>query len=108
MIAELKSKWLKALRSGRYKQGKSRLRQIANGKELHCCLGVLGRVMRVKWAEDAMYYSVKDNGVCHGVWLPTSLLKKVGLSNDEQGTLGGMNDGGYTFKEIADYIEKQL
>ena len=33
--------WVKRLTSGKYKQGTGFLRQRNNGKEFHCCLGVL-------------------------------------------------------------------
>ncbi len=32
--------WLAALKSGTYLQGREQLTQIADGKKLHCCLGV--------------------------------------------------------------------
>lgn len=38
MNRELKTKWLEALRSGKYKQGRSALRTI---QDEFCCLGVL-------------------------------------------------------------------
>lgn len=41
MNTEIKSKWVKALKSKKYKQGKGALKSYLNGKELHCCLGVL-------------------------------------------------------------------
>lgn len=44
MDQELKKKWVKALLSGRYKQGRSALYR---GHETYCCLGVLGVVCRV-------------------------------------------------------------
>lgn len=38
MNKEVKAKWVAALRSGEYKQGKGRLKNINNE---YCCLGVL-------------------------------------------------------------------
>ena len=43
MTPELKTKWIEALRSGKYEQGKHYLK--VNGK--FCCLGVLCEVMEV-------------------------------------------------------------
>lgn len=46
MNPEIKQKWITALRSGDYKQGKYRLKQEANGETCHCCLGVLAEMVR--------------------------------------------------------------
>jgi hypothetical protein len=45
MNAEVKKKWLAALRSGKYKQGKYTLRTEDNE---FCCLGVLCEVARIE------------------------------------------------------------
>lgn len=37
----IKSEWLEALKSGKYIQGTTSLRNIENGITKHCCLGVL-------------------------------------------------------------------
>lgn len=39
---EIKDNWLKALKSGKYKQGFGKLTTIVNGEIRHCCIGVLG------------------------------------------------------------------
>jgi hypothetical protein len=42
MKKEIAKKWVKALRSGKYKQGKGYLKQFTTKNEpRHCCLGVL-------------------------------------------------------------------
>ena len=42
MKAEIAKKWVKALRSGRYQQGKQALKvKSKRGITRHCCLGVL-------------------------------------------------------------------
>ena len=46
MNPKVKKKWLKALRSGKYKQGKERLRETTEGKQEYCCLGVLSDIHR--------------------------------------------------------------
>lgn len=52
MKKEIRNKWLKALRSGKFKQGQGALRTVGTG---HCCLGVLCEVYR------------QDTG--NGVWV---------------------------------------
>ncbi|NBQ68164.1 MAG: hypothetical protein EBU46_04735, partial [Nitrosomonadaceae bacterium] len=48
MKAEIKQRWLNALRSGKYKQGEGSLRQLDNeGKPQYCCLGVLCDLHRI-------------------------------------------------------------
>lgn len=57
MEAGLKRRWLVALRSGRYKQGRQWLR--ADGK--YCCLGVLCNVVAPRrWS-----YSLMEGGNVH-------------------------------------------
>ena len=53
MNKQLKSKWIKALRSGKYKQGFGRLKQRndTNHRPEYCCLGVLRELMPVEYQE---------------------------------------------------------
>ncbi len=42
MNQEIKDQWVKALKSGEYKQGYGKLAvKMSNGQQKHCCLGVL-------------------------------------------------------------------
>jgi len=41
MKAEIRDAWADALESGEYEQGIGSLTSVVNGKEQHCCLGVL-------------------------------------------------------------------
>lgn len=92
MKADLKKKWIRALRSGKYTQGYGRLEN--NG--VFCCLGVLCKVAGVK------YYG-------HDAVAPSKLL-----DTSLQNILIDMNDGTksknsrHTFNEIADWIEKEV
>ena len=45
MNQEIKEKWLEALRSGKYKQGFTRLKQ----NNRYCCLGVLCSLLPGDW-----------------------------------------------------------
>jgi len=45
MDAEIKAKWIAALRSGEYQQGSGALKiEHHNGTVEHCCLGVLAEL----------------------------------------------------------------
>lgn len=102
MDTELKTKWLEALRSGKYKQGKHLLRSV---HDQFCCLGVLCDVIDpTLWTRDGERRYSYDG---YAAVLPTSIerLAKIGRRTD---TLIAMNDSGKPFTEIADYIEKEL
>jgi hypothetical protein len=95
MDAELKAKWVAALRGGEYEQGRWHLRE--NRK--FCCMGVLCDVADPSlWNRDGAY---ADGG--HG-FPPAELLKYPTASK-----LASLNDRErWTFAEIADYIEVYL
>lgn len=101
MSPELKAKWIVALRSGEYKQGRKRLRHMGR----FCCLGVLCEVMEIPRAGNgyANNYYVAETS------LRPSWRKRAGFAQSVEETLADMNDTeGKTFAEIADYIEKKL
>lgn len=97
---EFKKKWIDALRSGEYKQGKCSL--YADGA--YCCLGVAGIL----------------NGLSHKEMLNKSnagdeiytKVTPIRLDENTMNTLIGMNDGTdeeqKSFNEIADYIQENL
>lgn len=101
MKREWKEKWLEALRSGRYQQGRSALRRT-NGTM--CCLGVLcDLVDPSRWGEpgSAGLIPFGDSDVLG--YPPPSVLEETGDFNDC--ILASRNDNGDTFEQIADYIE---
>jgi hypothetical protein len=106
--AELKTKWVEALRSGRYKQGRGCLRSGDN----YCCLGVLCDVSGVgQWGTKDYYssdcYSVGMDTACYA--LPVKIIQSEGLSDSTINTLCVLNDETKaSFAEIADYIEANL
>lgn len=53
MKAETKAKWLEALKSGKYKQGTSKLRSPDGS---FCCLAVLGEVVGLQISDDGFYF----------------------------------------------------
>lgn len=120
MNAEVKRKWIEALRSGRYKQGQKRLRQGGEeGAHLYCCLGVLCDLHREEvggtWVpcnSNDPYFSYDNDAAI----LPHSVQEWAGLhapspsynEYDEQVLLTELNDHGTTFQQIADIIERKL
>ena len=83
MDAEIKRKWVEALRSGNYQQGRNHLHR----DNKFCCLGVLCQITTGKmgYEQTRKHFPVK-------------------MEHD----LIGMNDDGKSFAEIADYIERNL
>lgn len=102
MNKELKDKWVKALRSGDYDQGKGALCQVSHTGAEYCCLGVLYEVEHGpdKW---------EDNG---DGFLHTHFGSRVVYSQDPSMPaccLVTLNDSnGWTFEKIADWIEENL
>lgn len=115
---QLRREWVKALRSGKYKQTKRVLCRIdSGGKSVgHCCLGVLcdvyGKLVKplTITAPRGTGY-VKFNG--NSVTLPGSVRRAIGLSTDEGRygysgeTLAHLNDSGKRFSTIAKIIESE-
>lgn len=102
MDAALKAEWVEALRSGKYVQGRQRLKRVMGGGTTYCCLGVLCEVMGVRIALGQASLSPEQR----------DLAGLDRLQNDEIET---RNDGAQafhenpqTFAQIADYIEAKL
>ena len=112
MNPEVKAEWVKALRSGEYKQTKHVLHRVGGG---YCCLGVLcelavkaGAIPAAKRndADPAWYYD--GAGSC-----PSDKVDEwAGCANyaeaDVLSDLMELNDNGTSFKAIADVIEARL
>lgn len=115
MNKRVKAKWLAALRSGKYKQARGKLRKEENRR---CCLGVLCDVFKRETKRGAW----RRDG--DGTWqfvvgterdamtLPEPVWKWAGLENDnpylDNAIAAGLNDSGKSFVYIADKIEKCL
>src|SRR5271165_690928 len=131
MNKSIKKKWLKALRSGDYKQGRDVLRKVGrDGEDRWCCLGVLCDIIDKKgWdktpstnsTNTAYGYKVSPRREYHEAecTVPESVAKLAGIDNVfvdcENGDrtvrahLESMNDvRKYSFKKIADWIEENL
>lgn len=111
MNKKLKAKWLRALRSGAYRQTDGKLANDAG--TAFCCLGVLADIQGCTWRPgdngDGLVPVNKANRAIvrdSDDWLP--IKRAGGLSSDQQEKLAGMNDNGKSFKQIAGYIEVEL
>jgi hypothetical protein len=119
-VEDLRAEWVKALRSGKYKQGKKLLRSI---EDAFCCLGVLCDLCGL-WGEPGdTCYTFKSSGG----QMPLELWTAMGFYNEyasihwheeartwaeerklgTDGCLAAANDSGsWTFNDIADFVEK--
>lgn len=109
MNKTIKKRWLKALRSGDYEQGRS---MLCSEKNTFCCLGVLVDI------EFDGYWTTPLGGCRH--WLidgksygilPTKFRQQVGITDTQELQLSRMNDNTVkksSFNKIADWIEKHL
>jgi hypothetical protein len=116
MPQELKDKWVAALRSGEYKQGKHCLHGILNNT--FCCLGVLEHVAdgecetsdtglpTQKWCED---HNVNFNGHLVKEGKPAGFYPVLDICNCGATPAYKANDTlEMNFNEIADLIESQV
>ena len=108
MDKELKTKWVEALRSGEYEQGRMSLRRLKNdGGYSYCCLGVLADITDNNAWED------KDRWNNEGGYFSNYMLDEFGITEKFQDAVMVMNDGNSknkpkSFTEIANYIEEIL
>lgn len=106
-------KWVAALRSGKYKQGKGALHKVSKSRHhTFCCLGVACEIYRkeneikvVKYGSHIIYN--EKAGV-----LPQEVTDWLGLDNNggyySKSSLMSHNDEDrLSFEEIADIIESQ-
>ncbi len=107
---EIKTKWLQELRSGNHKQIKGTLKGQTkdNTGAGFCCLGVLEEKVLGKELDTVVLHHCETYGYeynsegpeeiydQHRNLLGLGLVTKLTTMNDEEG---------YTFAEIADYIE---
>jgi hypothetical protein len=110
MKQDIKEKWLTALRSGNYKQGRFVLR---NPLDQYCCLGVLCDISSLgNWVSFNTYfqYTTKTSGNAEGLcFLPEEVEYSLQLPYNEESKLSDMNDvERMSFEQIANYIENKL
>lgn len=131
MNPEVKAKWMAALLSGKYRQGRTRLRTEVLVEPLlvepepeaeYCCLGVLCDLEGVEWFRDgAIYqrvegagYREEADGIENGNFyatteLPKALRSALGITDNQERYLIALNDRHrFDFKQIAEYIAFNL
>lgn len=108
MKKDVKDRWIKDLRSGKYRQGQGRL--VSNevyADPSFCCLGVLAEGQDVPRRDGVFEFSGPAQ-VGIGL-LPIEFCGKIGLRMDHRETLVMMNDRyAMSFGEIADWIEENI
>jgi len=114
MNKQIKVKWLKALRSNEYVQGKYALCRT-NSVDKFCCLGVLCEVRaetdkKLGWQVTNHKNDDPNDLVFLGdaQVLSRSMLQWASLTGEEQDNLARMNDSGQSFSKIANFIEETL
>ena len=128
MKKEIADQWVAALRSGRYSQGDGALSKEDDFGRTFCCLGVLCDLSRAsgvgEWFDRdvlGLFSFECNNQKSHALDVPPEPVQQwAGLSGgnpEVPGTgdtdagrsplsLAELNDGGRSFAEIADLIEK--
>lgn len=129
MKPEIKAKWVKALRSRRFKQGDGalKIKDSISGEIRHCCLGVLCELA----IEDGLSLKTQEFENGNTEWwfgkeerddfLPREVMEWAGIKNNspkvhdpesnnevDEISLADLNDGGYSFREIAELIKESL
>lgn len=103
-------KWIEALRSGKFSQGKRRLVQttgnMADDEDVglrYCCWGVSAEITGHQRTASCQFLF---NGALFRTTVPLQWSQKVyGISDNEATTLQNLNDSGATFKQISDLLE---
>lgn len=116
-----KQEWLKALRSGEYKQTSG----VLCNRDGFCCLGVAAHMIHNKFPEifdeakvvykESRYDDNTIAAIClqyghrdTNMILPRPVLRVLDIHVDFAEELMGKNDNGEDFEHIADYIEAHM
>lgn len=103
---QLKNKWIKALRSGKFKQGNGILKRknYKNDYE-YCCLGVLAEISGCKIKTGGTFLESKS--ISNVSKIPEFMRGSKDRSVPEM--LANRNDSGrWSFIRIANWIDKNL
>ena len=101
LTKKLKKAWVKALRSRKYVQGVGKLRQREDGKTKYCCLGVFCDISGIGIDRSGENVAKKsgESYVPLNKILGDTIVTELYTMNDSQRK---------SFREIADYIDKNL
>ena len=123
MKKTIAKKWVAALRSGKYKQGREVLHNNKSGKDTYCCLGVLCDLYqqdRRSKKKKMLDVDNRWNNVCYDgadTHLPDAVLMWAGMKTKDgswdelhcETSLVYLNDEKRNnFKTIASVIEKNV
>lgn len=109
-----KQEWIEALRSGKYKQGRSQLKRTEGSCEQFCCLGVLGDINDVLVPcygvrESLPVGKVSDNAGVLSTRTKSFDYQPLFLPNEVQEKLYQLNDRDkWPFDKIATYIDENV
>jgi hypothetical protein len=126
MPAEIKEKWLSALRSGEYQQG---FGSLCDGRGGYCCLGVLEMVVSGRVEDDALAFEPKFASFPSVEWLqehnilfqrqsgdlangtlraPMLFLREERTGYEGMFNAAHVNDAGASFEQMADFLEASI
>jgi len=103
MNKKVQKQWVKALLSGKYKQGTAGL----HTQDKFCCLGVLCDLHRIETNGPDWEGGFVSQYLDRGGFSPIEVLSWAGLRDTDQRRLADLNDNEITFPEIA-YVIKEL
>ena len=112
-------KWVKALRSGDYAQTTEYLCEVdeIEGTTAYCCLGVACDLFvddywighGGEWSIGVFKKWETSTSTLNSAVLPTpEMMESMGLGIEYVKDLADLNDTGWSFKKIADKIERDL
>lgn len=119
LLPAVKREWVHELRHGRWIQGRGALCRVRSGKEdngrkqsyAFCCLGVLAEVSGLPWRESRKrdFLDGEDTWWLESEYGDEASIAEGILDSDLTGILVELNDEfDWTFKQIADWVEKNL
>lgn len=111
ITAKQKQDWLNNLRSGDFRRGKNKLCRITGSTARYCCLGVLYETVRGEDAWIDASVSTREPGDPVDLQPPqgNSTFWRDGLlSLKDACVLASKNDNGWSFRRLANWIEKNV
>lgn len=119
---KFKKRWIAALKSGKYEQTSHWLfdiKLIGKNKVQHtyCCLGVACQISGAGKFDNNNFFKLNnapkedlifESHNASRILMPFNLARQIGLTRRAQTRLANLNDRGYTFKEIAEWIKRYL